>query len=335
LLAVVGGMVAGLVLGWATLNMMKRIAHIPTAIILQFVCTFGVWIVADRLGLSAVLTIVCFGLTMARTGPRSIPAHTRIATNVVWGTAVFALNILAFIFIGLQIRPIIEDTAAADRPHYFMVSAAVLASAIVVRLVWHMLFNGVTRWRHHRSGFNPPRPLLRPSVGTGLVISWSGMRGIVTLAAALALPADFPYRGLVVLCAAVVVLGTLVIQGLSLKPLLRMLDLHDDDPVGREEKAAYAGALAAALASIDGDSSAAADAVRNRLHAQFDVEDSTDANASKASGDQRSIRIELYGKALRAARDAVLVMRSEEDIGDDAFHRIEQRLDWIEMARPN
>jgi CPA1 family monovalent cation:H+ antiporter len=161
------------------------------------------------------------------------------------------------------------------------------------------------------------------------------MRGIVTLAAALALPADFPYRGLVVLCAAVVVLGTLVIQGLTLKPLLRMLDLHDDDPVGREEKAAYAGALAAALASIDGDNSAAADAVRRRLHAQFDVEDSTDASASKASSDQRSIRIELYGKALRAARDAVLVMRSEEDIGDDAFHRIERRLDWIEMARPN
>ena len=76
--------------------------------------------------------------------------------------------------------------------------------------------------------------MLRPTVGSGLVISWAGMRGIVSLAAALALPPAFPYRDLIVLTAFSVVLGTLVIQGLTLKPLLRALDLHDDDPVGRE-----------------------------------------------------------------------------------------------------
>ena len=76
--------------------------------------------------------------------------------------------------------------------------------------------------------------MLRPTVGSGLVISWAGMRGIVTLAAALALPAAFPFRDLIVLTAFSVVLGTLVIQGLTLKPLLRALDLQDDDPVGHE-----------------------------------------------------------------------------------------------------
>ena len=90
----------------------------------------------------------------------------------------FALNILAFIFIGLQIRPILESLAAADRGRYLVVAGAVLLTVIVVRLAWHMSFNAVVRWRHRRLGFHPPRPMLRPTVGSGLVISWAGMRGI-------------------------------------------------------------------------------------------------------------------------------------------------------------
>ena len=102
----------------------------------------------------------------------------------MWETVVFALNILAFIFIGLQIRPILESLEAADRGRYFAVAGAVLLTVIVVRLAWHMSFNAVIRWRHRRLGFHPPRPMLRPTVGSGLVISWAGMRGIVSLAAA-------------------------------------------------------------------------------------------------------------------------------------------------------
>src|SRR6185295_689793 len=107
---------------------------------------------------------------------------------------------------------------------------------------------------------NPPRPMLRPSVGSGFLISWAGMRGIVSLAAAMALPEDFPYRNLIVLTAFAVVLGTLAIQGLTLKPLLRALDLHDDDPVGREVRAARERVLHAGLASFAHDLSPVADA---------------------------------------------------------------------------
>jgi Na+/H+ antiporter len=328
LLAVIGGMVAGPVFGWATLRLMERIEHIPTAIILQFVCTFGVWIVAERLGLSAVLTMVCYALAMARTGPARVPARTRVATNVVWRTAVFGLNILAFIFIGLQIRPILDATPPEDRPHYFAVGGAVLVTVILVRLAWHMLFNAGARWRHRTVGFNPPRPLLRPTVGSGLIISWSGMRGIVTLAAALALPSGFPYRGLIVLTAAAVVLGTLVIQGLTLKSLLRFLDLHDDDPVGREQSAAHAAALAAALATVTHDQSAAAESLRQKFKVQLTLElDATDAVRQKLGA-----HTELHNHALRAARQAVLAMRARDEIGDDAFHRIEEKLDWMEVA---
>ena len=197
--------------------------------------------------------MVCYAITVAQTAPERIPARIRIPTYAVWETVVFALNILAFIFIGLQIRPILESLEAADRGRYFAVAGAVLLTVIVVRLAWHMSFNAVIRWRDRRFGFHPPRPMLRPTIGSGLIISWAGMRGIVSLAAALALPSAFPYRDLIVLTAFSVVLGTLVIQGLTLKPLLRALDLHDDDPVGRELRAARERALRAGLASFAHD----------------------------------------------------------------------------------
>src|SRR4029077_1535998 len=77
------------------------------------------------------------------------------------------------------------------------VAGAVLPTVIIVRFAWHMSFNAVLRWRHRRFGFHPPRPMLRPTIGSGLIISWAGMRGIVSLAAAMALPSAFPYRDLI------------------------------------------------------------------------------------------------------------------------------------------
>jgi CPA1 family monovalent cation:H+ antiporter len=328
LLAVAGSLVAGPALAWLTLRMMERVQHVPTAIILQFVCTFGVWILAERVGLSAVLTMVCYAITTARTAPKLIPARTRIPTNAVWQTAVFALNILAFIFIGLQIRPILESLEPADRAQYFTGAGAVLLTVIMVRLAWHMSFNAVLRWRHRRIGFHPPRPMLRPTIGSGLIISWAGMRGIVTLAAAMALPPAFPYRDLIVLIAFAVVLGTLVIHGLTLKPLLRALDLHDGDPVGQEVSAARERALRAGLASFAHDQSPAAEAVRQKLTAHLKYE-RADADAVDARGLAYS---EFHRRAIQASRQAVLTMRANDEVGDDAFHRIEEELDWLEMA---
>ena len=326
LLAVAGSVVAGAALGWVSFQLMPRAQHVPTAIILQFVTTFGVWILAEHIGLSGVLTMVCYAVTVARSAPRRIPARARIPSYAVWETAVFALNILAFIFIGLQIRPIVESLEAADRGRYLAVAGAVLVTVIVVRLAWHMSFNAVIRWRDRRFGFNPPRPMLRPTVGTGLVISWAGMRGIVSLAAAMALPPAFPYRDLILLTAFSVVLGTLVVQGLTLAPLLRWLDLHDDDPVGRELRAARERALDAGLASLAQHQSPEADLVRRELTARLAREG---AETPGPSGDTHS---DVHRGALQAARHAVLAMRASDEIGDDAFHQIEEELDWLEMA---
>ena len=327
LLAVAGSLMAGPALGWITLRVLDRVRHVPTQIILQFVTTFGVWILAEHLRLSAVLTTVSYAIMVAQTAPARIPARIRIPTYAVWETVVFALNILAFIFIGLQIRPILASLEAAEQGRYFAVAGAVLVTVIVVRFAWHMPFNAVVRWRHRRIGFHPPRPMLRPTVGSGVIISWAGMRGIVSLAAALALPPAFPYRDLIVLTAFAVVLGTLVIQGLTLKPLLRALDLRDDDPVGREVRAARERALAAGLAVFAGNQSPIAESLRQEFTTHLAPEPA-DANAEIG----RSEHSELHHEALTAARHAVFAMRANNEIGDDAFHQVEEQLDWIEMV---
>jgi len=329
MLGVLGSLAAGPALGWLVQRLMNRVVHVPTAIILQFVSTFTVWVLAERVGLSGVLTTVCYAMTLARTAPAQITARIRLPTNAVWATVVFALNIFAFIFIGLQVRPVVADLTAADRTQYLLVAAAVLITVIAVRIAWHMTFNAVLRWRDRRFGFHPPRPMLRPSLGSGFVISWSGMRGIVTLAAAIALAPEFPMRDLIVLTAFSVVLGTLVIQGLTLGPLLRTLDLHDGDPVSEELRAARERVLQAVLASVPAGSSDALDAVRKafKVRLALGAPDAVRSEALTAYED-------AYRTALRSARRMLLEMREQAEIGDDAFHEIENQLDWLEVSDP-
>ena len=138
LLGVVGSVAAGLALAWLNLRLMERLQHIPTAIILQFVSTIGIWMVAEHVGLSGVLTTVCYAISLAQGAPQRIGARLRIPTNAVWETVVFALNILAFIFIGLQIRPIVENLSAAEWGPYFATAGAVVVTVIVVRIAAHV-----------------------------------------------------------------------------------------------------------------------------------------------------------------------------------------------------
>jgi len=331
-LAVAGSLLAGPALGWVSLRATGRVQDMATTIILQFLMTFGVWILAERIGLSPVLTMVCYAVTVARWAPARIPARLRLPSYAVWETVVFVLNVLAFVFIGLQVRPIVGGLEPATRIRYFWVAGAVLGTVILVRLVWVMSYNTALRWRIRRVGWHPPRPTLKPTVGSGLIVAWAGMRGIVSLAAALALPAidgqAFPHRDLIVLTAFAVVVGTLVIQGLTLRPLLNALELHDEDPVGHEVDAARDLALEAALETFQHDQSAAAAAVREELAAHLKR-----ASADSADGDgPQTAHEHIHRRAIAAARQTILDLRSRDEIGDDAFHRLEEEFDWLEMG---
>jgi CPA1 family monovalent cation:H+ antiporter len=333
LLAVVGSLVAGSALAWLFLRLAARLEDVPTAIVLQFVGTFGVWILAEHIRLSGVLTMVCFAVAIARKSPIATPARIRVPSYAVWETAVFVLNVLAFVLIGLQLRPILEGLDAAARNRYLAVAAAVLATTIAVRFAWVMTHNTIVRLRVRMRGFHPPRPMMPPTVRGGLVISWCGMRGIVTLAAALALPtsldgAPFPYRDLIVLTAFCVVLGSLVLQGLTLRPLLEALALRDDDPVGREVAVARERALGAALSSLDGEASSAAQAVRHQWAGLLERTADGTSGAERGASEQDQLR----RRAVAAARSALSEMRDRDEIGNDAFHRLEEELDWVEMS---
>jgi Na+/H+ antiporter len=332
LLAVVGSIIVGPLLARGTI-VMTRVHDVPSAIILQFITTFGVWILAEHIGLSGVLTMVCYAIAVARRAPELVPARLRIPSYAVWETAVFVLNVLAFVMIGLQIRPILEGLAPSVRMRYFVVAVAVLITAIAVRFTYVMFYNAIYRWHVRRYGFHPRRPMTPPTVRAAIVIGWSGMRGIVTLAAALALPSGeggepFPYRDLIVFTAFCVVLGTLVLQGLSLKPLVQALGLRDDDPVGREANLGRERAVQAALASLDGHNTPAAKAVRMNYQRLLDRAGERPTAGECGSCEQD----DLNKRALAAARQATYDMRASAEIGDDAFHRLEEELDWVEMS---
>ena len=333
-LVLAGSVIVGLGLARLVIWLIGDVQDVPTAVILQFISTYGVWIIADRLELSSILTMVCYAVAIARVAPARTPARVRVPSYAVWETAVFLLNVLAFVFIGLQVRPILAGLPRAMRPRYLEVAAVVLGTVIVARIAWVMLHSSVVLWKNRRFGYRPPRTGDPPPTLAGsLVVSWAGMRGIVTLAAALALPEEgvhgaFPYRDLIVVTAFAVVVGTLVIQGLTLKPLLCALRLRDDDPVGREVGAARERALEAALRALDGDRSPAADAVRKEFaaHLGHDAESAEDRSEGTLSHE------EIHRRAVDAARCAILEMRDRDEIGDDAFHRLEETLDRVEIG---
>jgi CPA1 family monovalent cation:H+ antiporter len=169
-----------------------------------------------------------------------------------------------------------------------------------------------------------------PTIQSGFVVSWCGMRGIVTLAAAFALPEAFPARDIILLTAFAVVLGTLLIQGLTLRPLILALGLRDEeDPVAIEAARGRAVAYRAALDEVDDDPSEEAEILRLEYRAML-TQMENDPSGGVASANLPADP--LRRRAIAAARQAILRMREAEDIGDDAFHLLEEELDRAELS---
>ncbi len=331
-LAVIGSALTGFVLARAYAALAGRITDASSSIILQFAGTFGVWILAERLGLSPIVTMVAYGITVARRAPQETPASVRIPSYAVWETVVFVLNVFAFVLIGLQLRPILGVLDSQQRVRYFAIAIAVLATVVAVRFAWVMLYNTTARLKVHWFGAGTWPGTVQPTVRSGLAVSWCGMRGVVTLAAAYALPVaengspGFPHRDLIVLCAFFVVVGTLVLQGLTLRPLILWLGLKDDGEVEREVHIAYDKLVQAGLAALDGNASAEAAALRLEFSSMLDA-----AKNSGGISHRRSAHNDLRVRLVVRQRQTLIEMRASGEIGDDAFHEIEARLDWAEL----
>ncbi|WP_374468995.1 cation:proton antiporter [Phenylobacterium sp.] len=317
--------VGSVAVGWLLARPMRwltqQIHDAPSSVILQFVSTFAVWLMAERLGLSGVVTIVVFGLTLARDGSAPMPANLRVPSFAIWETATVVLNVLAFTLVGLQLGPILEGLSPAERLTYLGAALAILGVVIVVRIGWVAAHHLAVVAAHRLSGGRTAPGDARAMA----VVGWSGMRGIVSLAAALALPEGFPYRDFIRFAAFVVVLGTLLLQGLTLGPLLRLLRLPRDTVVESELRIARKVALKAAMTELDGDDSPAADRLRQEYAEAL-------GQAKDGGSPQDWPENVLRRRLVAASRRAIAELRTRGDIGDDAYRRAEEELDRLELS---
>ena len=319
-LAIPGGLLLGFVTGRLAGVLIKFLVGTLGCILFQFLFTFTTWMLAERLGVSPILAVVAAAMTASqRDSPMS--ALDRIHSNAVWVVVVFVLNVMAFLFVGLEARGIVRSLPPDQLRHDLLFAGIVLGLVIGVRIVLVMTYNRaiqrlIRRFRPGGGG--------GPSLKQGIVASWCGMRGMVTLAAALALPAGFPQRDLVVLSALAVVLGTLVLQGATLEPLIRLLKFPDDATQEQEKARVRILLTQSAMASLQERD----DEIAKQLRYEFELDLADHREAGRRPGRLDGLRVD----AIAAQRDLLRRMRHECQVEDEVYRALEQELDLHELA---
>jgi monovalent cation/hydrogen antiporter len=315
LLAVPGGLLLGVLSARLMRKTNRFVQDTLGGNLLQFVNSYLIWIVAERLRLSAVLCVIAFAMTAARTAELTNSARMRVQSYAVWSAVVFTLNVFAFLLMGMQARSILQRMPA-ERLHYALgFIALVVLAIIVVRLAVVVCFHLLTRKRSSPDG-------LRHS----LLVGWSGMRGFVTLATSFALPSSFPHRDIVVLTAFCVVLATLVVQGLTLAPVIRMLKLHDDNLIRDEIRNAKLALATAALKQLNGKKGSEAE----NLRYFYTLRKESIEDPSKCRFVERYRSLGLA--AIKNERLELERLRSGDQLGATDYLMLQEDLDWNELT---
>jgi CPA1 family monovalent cation:H+ antiporter len=221
--AVVGGALAGLALGWAVSLVRRNTTSALTVTSLSLITPFAAYLLGEEIHASGVLTVVVAGLFLGFRAPMEVPARVRLTEGATWSTLRYVLEGSVFAIIGLQLWAIVDDVDTSAG-HTILAILAVLLTVLVIRPIWVFLSFAVWSITHRR-----PRPgTLIPRAKPLVIVSWAGMRGVVSLAAAQTLPLATPYRSLLLICTVAVIVGTLVLQGLSLPWVIRMVNLPGD-----------------------------------------------------------------------------------------------------------
>jgi len=317
-----GGLILGYLLGRLYMVIGLKLAGTLGGTLLEFVATFGTWIIAERLHLSAILAIVVYAMVIARYMPERQTARHRIHSYSVWEAAVFLLNVLAFLLMGLQARQIVLDLDPGRLDFAITFATMVFVTVILVRLAWVLFYNRVINFLAARGRTKQAVP----TFATSLLAGWCGMRGLVTLATALALPIDFPDRDIILLSALAVVLGTLIVQGLTLGPLIRFLKFEPDTSVDRDLARARVTLIDAALAELAGGEDKSTRILRDVYTSEREiaVDGKHPREVSRLDKQRRNVIV--------AKRRRLAAMRRAGEIDDDVFHMLEQELDWAELG---
>jgi len=332
----VGGVAIGLAVGWLIAQALGRIQDPMVTIVLSLVAGYGAYLPADRLGLSGVLAAVAAGLYLGWRAPELGSGATRLLGTSFWEVLVYLLNAVLFVLVGLQLHPILNELLPDPITVRIGHAAAVAAVVIAVRIGWEFSIPYLARALDRR----PAQRARRASPREQLVAGWSGMRGAVSLAAALALPLQtstgqpFPHRHLIIFLTFVVILATLVGQGLTLPWLIRRLGLQRDDSQPQEELGGRLRATDAALARLEelaGEDWTRDDTIerirglyqvrRRRLTARGgDLDD--DGTEDRSLADQR-----LVHELLEAQHREILLLRNQGHISNQVMGRIQHDLD--------
>ncbi len=299
------------------------------------------FIPASAVGASGVLAVVTAGVYLGWRTPELTSVQTRLQGAGVWEILAFVINALLFALVGLQLRHIIDELTAISTVKLWTYALLATGTVILTRIAWVPIGTYLPRWLFARIRERDPYP----PIAYPLVVSWAGMRGAVSLAAALAIPlttksgAPFDQRGLIIFLTFCVILGTLVVQGLTLPGLIRLLRLEDDGSAEREDAKARIRAAEAALARLDelvdegGIREDTAERLRglyrfrrDRFASRFD--DGSDGSVEERSQSYQRLRREL----LEAERSAIVGLRRDGVINDDVMRRLERDLD-LEDAR--
>ncbi|SFQ56575.1 monovalent cation:H+ antiporter, CPA1 family [Amycolatopsis rubida] len=332
LLAAVGGIVAGFLVGLIVTYVRAKLEDTLTDTALSFAVPFAAYLLAEAVHGSGVLAVVVTGLIQGHQTPRIQSGPSRLASRLNWETVQFLLENMVFLLIGLQVRRILHEVGKSGLSlgQLAGICAAVLAATILTRMLW-MAGIGVVKRLLNTLGVE--RGKVWPWRYSA-VIAWAGMRGVVTLAAAFVLPADTPQRAVLVLAAFVVVAGTLVVQGMTLPPLIRRLRLPRPDPAedALQEAAVLHDMTRAALTKLEElrrpeDPPEVIARLRDRLQGRSDAAweqlGRQSALAETPSDAYRRLRVQL----LEAERDVFLKARDRGSADDAVLRRVLARLD--------
>jgi len=334
----VGGILVGVVMARLFVFIHRHLGDTFIEVLMTLAVPYLAYLFAESLKVSGVLAVLSAGIVRGRYSPEIVSAEMRIIARSVWNMLVFLLNSLVFVLIGMQLSGIIERLSGYSLVTLFSYGVLVSMVAILVRFAWiypsSWLSQCVARSPRLAAAL---RPGARQPESELFVMSWCGMRGIVSLCAALALPValpdgtPFPYRDLIIFLTFFLISVTLVVQGLTLAPLTRKLRVGADSSIQEEKRLAKLALARAAMAAID--------SVAGRERIPHDVAERIRAEFAEKirlemPGDSRPIGSDparlLRSAAIQAERRELIRIWRDDQISDEVLHELEEGLDYQE-----
>jgi Na+/H+ antiporter len=337
LLVAVGGIAVGLATGWLATQVQKRMDDPPVQTMFSLLTPYVAYFIGEKLHVSGILAVVIAGIYYGWRAPRVLSGRMRLQAVPVWQMVTFILNGILFMLIGLQLPLVIRALPPGSAMSITKLAVLIFLALVVVRFLWLFVATYLPRLFSKTFRRKNPAPWQQTAF-----IAWTGMRGADSLAGALAIPflladgAPFPGRDLILLVTFCVIFGTLIVQGLTLRPLVRWLRIVDDHVTEKEERLARLRANEAALARIEdlGSSSQARPENVERLRSEYA---DRIRQLSKDTSHEEGVR-RLYSKdfeqlareALETERDTVIGLRNEDTINDEVLRRIQHDIDLAE-----